>query len=372
MRTTTITWAARLVAAVTIALALAAGSAHNIRAQEPGPTIQVGPVTGGGGNVTAKVSTSGSGFTPYSGFSLHMRWDPALFEFVSATPAGGLFDSSAGNALCIGPDTQGYDADGGGMIMSCSAIGDTTVSGGGLLVTVVLSVKGSGCTRLHLTSLGPPDGGDSTSGTFTIAGGVNPVPEANVLQDALIEASTGTACGANTATPNAATPTVDAGIANAGQTQTAMTAIAEGNTPLPAPNTPTPPATSSETAGTPGQAGTALAATAQAAGTAGVTTSTTPSSSVTAAKTVSATSTPTGTSTSSGGGGQHRPDHRRHRRRDRRRRRRRRLPVHAQPRTVAPRIAVVSARRRTVGRCAGEEIRWRRGPGDGTQAAKEK
>lgn len=258
--------------AVALAILAAAVSGPRANAAATGPEIKVGPITAQGDQLSVVISSAGSGFTPYTGFSIHLRWDPGVFTMSSATSNGGLFDAASGKAVCVGPQTSTFDSDGGGMLLACALVGGQGISDVGTLITVVLAVNGSACTRLHLTTLGPPDGGDTSSGTYTMnpdADG-NVLPQTNQLTDAVIDAKTGGPCASSTSP----TPTVQPAVADPSLTAQAATAIANGFTPVPAAGSPVPPGGSPGPESTP-QAGngsplplsTAAAATARALGT---------------------------------------------------------------------------------------------------------
>src|ERR1700674_2333386 len=83
-----------------------------------GPTITVGAPTLVGDAVHVPVRGMGGGFAPYDGFSIHVRWDPAVFRLGTVEESGGAFDAASSAAICAGPDSTTYDGDGGGFILS--------------------------------------------------------------------------------------------------------------------------------------------------------------------------------------------------------------------------------------------------------------
>lgn len=213
---------------VVVAAALAVASPLVSRAAPPitGPAISVGAPSLSNGQVRVPIA-AGASPAPYSGFSLHLRWDPAVFSFVAATSAGAVFDQGTGNAMCFANTSQ-FDHDGGGVVFSCSALGSTTVSAPALLATVALKPSGGGCSPLHLTTYGPPDWGDSSSGSFTIEEPANPTPEYNQntpQTNTYVDGSadvTGRTCQVGPGMP-----TLDPGIAAAAPTEApAPTAVA--------------------------------------------------------------------------------------------------------------------------------------------------
>lgn len=175
-----------------------------------GPTITVGAPTLSSGKVQLPLSATGSGFDPYSGFNIHLRWDASIFKFDSANDTGTVINSP----FCPAPAVDGDNA---GVIYACTATSTPTTTGG-LLATIVLTPVSVGCSALHLFTLGPPDGGDTTTGTYTI----DPsdfTPQTNTLSDGAAN-NLGASCtppGPATSTPTASdtvtvtqTPTVTA------------------------------------------------------------------------------------------------------------------------------------------------------------------
>ncbi len=134
----------------------------------------------------------------YQGFNLHVRWDPAVFSFSSASAAGGVFDPSVGSGTCPAANTGAFDADGGGVVFGCAGYSATNASGK-LLATFTLTPAASGCSKIHLYTFGSPDGGDSISGTFTV-NAADFSAQANTYYDGTAD-TTGHTC-----TPPAAAP----------------------------------------------------------------------------------------------------------------------------------------------------------------------
>ena len=75
---------------------------------EAGPTISVDQPVRSGANLIVPISASGSGFSPFAGFYVHLKWNSANFSFASMDRSAGLFGGSA--AAC---DHAIADADGG-------------------------------------------------------------------------------------------------------------------------------------------------------------------------------------------------------------------------------------------------------------------
>jgi SurA N-terminal domain len=160
----------RLLAAATIQ-----GPALTPTASEPAtPTILVGAPSLTGGTVQVPVSTDGSGFAPYSGFSVHLRWSSSVFTYASASNTGTLIPSP----FCPNPIV---DSDGAGVTYACtSTSGSVTTTG--LLATIVLTPAASGCSPLHLFTFGAPDGGAANDGTYTVDADTN-APQATAYVD---------------------------------------------------------------------------------------------------------------------------------------------------------------------------------------------
>lgn len=81
-----------------------------------GPAVDVAAPSLVSGKVKVPVLVWGTVSDAYSGFNLHMRWDPAVFSFSSADATGGVFDPAAGTGSCVAPNTTAYDGDGGGVV----------------------------------------------------------------------------------------------------------------------------------------------------------------------------------------------------------------------------------------------------------------
>lgn len=125
------------------------------------PTIEVGAPSLLGGKVEVPVELSGGGIAPYSGFNIHLWWSGERFSFDHASSSGSVIPSP----ICAPPTSDGFS----GVIFACSALGGASVSAGGLLATFVLTpASPPGCSNVALFTLGPPDGGDTSTGTYTI------------------------------------------------------------------------------------------------------------------------------------------------------------------------------------------------------------
>jgi hypothetical protein len=206
-----------------VLVAISVGVAHPwapprvVTASGVGPTIAVGASSMKDGKVQVAIETRGEGFVPYIGFNIHLRWEPGIFQLDSASEDDGPFAGTA--AICLGPTPSAGDHDGGGAILSCSLIGSTsTVSSAGLLTTFLLTPKGSGCSQLHLTTIGPPDNADATAGTFTMERDPQVKEQVNAYVQGMVD-TTGASCVAN----QSSSPTpIPAGIDPSQPTSTAI------------------------------------------------------------------------------------------------------------------------------------------------------
>ena len=158
-----------------------------------GPTIAVGTASFDRATrqLVVPIATTGSIVNAYSGFNIHLRWDPKVFSFSDANAAGGLFDPNAHSATsCSLPQA---DDDGGGVVFGCGGIGFCVIGGGcfvspiitnaGLLATVVLTARHSGCSALHLVTHAPLGNGGENRGTLTWSAVLPITPELNAYVD---------------------------------------------------------------------------------------------------------------------------------------------------------------------------------------------
>ncbi len=127
-----------------------------------GGAIAVGATTLAAGNVEVAVNLTGTGIPAFVGFNVHLRWNASILKFASANSTGTVL---TGSVFC--PSALA-DADGAGAILACTAVPTTEVSSAGLLGTFVLTPVGTGCSPLHLFTVGGADGGDTGDGTFTM------------------------------------------------------------------------------------------------------------------------------------------------------------------------------------------------------------
>ncbi len=206
-----------------------------------GPTLTVGAPSLVSGKVQFQVSTTGSVPNSYAGSNLHIRWDATVFSFSSANATGSLFDPGASLGFCPAPVPDG---DGGGVLFACTGFNAT--SNLGLLATFNLTPVGTGCSTIHLFTFGPPDNGDSTTGSYTIDGATFS-PQQNIYADGNTDTS-GSACSAVTSTPTGAANTststpVPAGTSTPAATTTSTppptsTVVVSTNTPAATPTAP--------------------------------------------------------------------------------------------------------------------------------------
>ncbi len=210
-----------------------------------GGMISIGAPSLVAGKILVPVLTTPSA-DAYSGFNAHLQFDGSL---LTADPTGFSSGGLLENTTALPTSCSATIADGGtGIIGSCRLIGPfADVTAGGTLAHIQLTPTGAGgCSKLHLFTLNGPDGGDPTTGTYTInsSGGV---PQANTYgADIEIDATTGGPCVPATATPTVtATPTLTpTDTPTATGTATDMPTVTE--TPSPT-ETPTPTATDTAT-----------------------------------------------------------------------------------------------------------------------------
>lgn len=153
-----------------------------------GPDIGVGPLSAANGLISVPIVTSGAGFAPYMAYNIHLRWDNNVFQFTSAAgPSGGPFDPTGSDAVC--PPSI-LDSDGGGVAFGCAQLPPAAYAYAGLLATIVLQpVATSGCSVLHLLTLGGTDAAPDGTSTIDLGG----TPEANAYADSSSD-SNGTPC----------------------------------------------------------------------------------------------------------------------------------------------------------------------------------
>jgi hypothetical protein len=161
-----------------------------------GPNIAVGTPSLVNGKINVPILTTGTILNPYNGINIHLRWDPAVFSFSSASASGSVI---SGSSLC----PSAVDSDGGGLVYSCVSVTGASTTVSGLIATMLLTPT-VGCSALHLFTFAGANGGSSTTGTYTI-NAADTQPQSNTYTD-------GTA-GVNgqTCTPSMAAQTASAG-----------------------------------------------------------------------------------------------------------------------------------------------------------------
>jgi hypothetical protein len=133
--------------------------------ETPGKSvISVGNPTPVSGLVRIPVSTVGTSLPAYTGFNIHLRWDPALFHYSA--------DDSSGTIITSPSCATAADSDGGGVVFGCTSLGGASTTDPGLLGTIALQPVGSGCSELHLFTL-TGDHGDGSTGTYVVDVGTN-------------------------------------------------------------------------------------------------------------------------------------------------------------------------------------------------------
>jgi hypothetical protein len=108
------------------------------------------------------VLLSGTGFNSYTGYQIHLTWNPAAFSFSSVNTVGALLDSTTNGVLCIPTDLGP-----GSYEIGCVGNLQQVFATGGLAATFILTPLQNGCSSLHLFTLGPPDGPTGATGQFT-------------------------------------------------------------------------------------------------------------------------------------------------------------------------------------------------------------
>lgn len=227
------------------------GGGNSAEATGTGPGMSVGSASLVSGNVEVPISATGSVVDPYFGFNIHLTWDPGVFTFSSANNTGTVINAP----FCPPP---AVDAGGGGVIFGCTSTGGST-STTGLLGTIVLTPI-SGCSALHLFTFGPPDNGDSTTGTYTI-NAADFTAQSNTYTDGSADA-TGAQCSPSaTSTPAPAATATDTPVPGAtntpvsGSTNTPVATATSGGQVLVATPTSTPTSKATPGASTPSAGG---------------------------------------------------------------------------------------------------------------------
>ena len=239
------------IAAILLAI-VAIGPGSGAQASPGAGTIEVGAPSLSAGKVLVPISVSGTGLDDYSGFNVHVRWDPAVFTFSSWSTTGSAVSWPF-------PVPNVMDGDNAGVTVGGLLLGTSTTSTG-LLGTLSLTPAQSGCSALHLFTYGPPDGGDTSTGTYLIDFVTNE-PQANPLTDGTADVN-GAACTSATDTPTATnTPVTPTDTPTPTNTPVTPTATAtKTNTPTATAtktNTPTATATQAGPTNTPTNTATA-------------------------------------------------------------------------------------------------------------------
>ena len=143
------------------------------------PAIAVGVPALVNGNVAVPITTTGFGFSAYTGFNVHLRWDPAVFTFSSANSTGTIITTP----LC---PAAVPDPDGAGVTYACTSTNGTSTTDAGLLATITLAPAGAGCSPLHLYTYAGADNGDASTGTYTIDAATN-TPQNLTTTDARVD-----------------------------------------------------------------------------------------------------------------------------------------------------------------------------------------
>lgn len=148
--------------ALTLRLHTSGGDAS---ASGTGGQLSMGAPLHLGGDVVVPILATASS-TEFSGFNIHVLFDNSMFSFnpSSGFQSGGVLESSGATSFCLAVVTDG----GHGITGTCNIVGTGSTTSGGTLATITLIPTATGCSNLHLFTYGPPDGGTSTTGTYTI------------------------------------------------------------------------------------------------------------------------------------------------------------------------------------------------------------
>jgi hypothetical protein len=167
-----------------------------------GGEISFGTPSLANGTLTVPILTTAA-HDALDGFSVDLAFDGSLVSPV-ATGTGSVLESLGVQLLCL----QALQPT--NLIWSCSSTGDTSTTNEGTLAVATFVLKTStGCARFHVVTLGPPDGGDTNTGTYTIDS-TSSIPQRNTYgTDVTVNLADGIAgCIAPPLTP---TPTATPG-----------------------------------------------------------------------------------------------------------------------------------------------------------------
>ncbi len=162
---------ARLLLSAVLAACALVGAGQlrtDVAAAGNGPEFLIGSPALSSGQVQVPIYAWLQATDPYIAFNVHLRWNPSIFAFTSASAAGGVFDPVAdpSTGFCV-TDSASQDPDGGGVVFACTGYTGTT-SSYHLLAALTLSPQAAGCSGLHLFTFGGSDSGGTTNGTFTV------------------------------------------------------------------------------------------------------------------------------------------------------------------------------------------------------------
>lgn len=187
-----------LVLAVVGVLLFLPAPSSRVRAQTAtsgvGGELAVGATSIVSGKLVVPITTTAP-VDPYSGFNLHLVWDPTLLSYASFDVTGSTL--SSGSPLCI----PAPDSGGAGAVVACSGVGSFSTTAAGLLVTYKLTPSGTpGCATLHLQTVNGADQGGSTFGSYTINAADIEVQANTYAADVQVPVSGGV-CAPPTSTP---------------------------------------------------------------------------------------------------------------------------------------------------------------------------
>lgn len=140
--------------------------AYEGRAGAVSPNLELTGSHGADGAMLLTMSAANGAWDPYVGFTVQLRWNPAVFHFSGFNASGGSFESGS----CDGAQ---QDVDGGGVTLSCAALEGSPASSGGLWGVASFSVVSPGCSTFDVVPFSPSADGDWL-GSYTVSTAVVP------------------------------------------------------------------------------------------------------------------------------------------------------------------------------------------------------
>jgi hypothetical protein len=128
-----------------------------------GGQLSLGSPSLASGQLAVPITTSVAS-NSYSGYNAHITFDGTKLTYGGFNPGGILRPNGATN-FCVAIATDG----GSGATGSCNINGPEQTTSAGTLATFTLNrLVMSGCASIRLINFGPPDNGDSNTGSYTI------------------------------------------------------------------------------------------------------------------------------------------------------------------------------------------------------------